>query len=64
MAFMAKNRSLSCCKVVEVIAETTAPLTPLGDLLVKIPSQLVEAKPLKKVVFLSTVKRTDRQPSI
>ncbi|XP_052171762.1 protein TIC 62, chloroplastic isoform X2 [Diospyros lotus] len=48
MAFMAKNRSLSCCKVVEVIAETTAPLTPLGDLLVKIPSQLVEAKPLKK----------------
>lgn len=36
---MAKNRSLSYCKVVEVIAETTAPLTPFGDLLKKIPSQ-------------------------
>lgn len=39
MAFMAKNRSLSYCKVVEVIAETTAPLTPMGELLAKIPSQ-------------------------
>ncbi|KAH6789323.1 Rossmann-fold superfamily protein [Perilla frutescens var. frutescens] len=39
MAFMAKNRSLSYCKVVEVIAETTAPLTPMGELLKKIPSQ-------------------------
>ncbi|KAL1554222.1 protein TIC 62, chloroplastic-like [Salvia divinorum] len=39
LAFMAKNRSLSYCKVVEVIAETTAPLTPFGDLLKKIPSQ-------------------------
>ncbi|PSS29398.1 Protein TIC 62 like [Actinidia chinensis var. chinensis] len=48
MAFMAKNRSLSYCKVVEVVAETTAPLTPMGELLVKIPSQRVEVKPLKK----------------
>lgn len=39
MAFMAKNRSLSYCKVVEVIAETTAPLTPMEELLAKIPSQ-------------------------
>lgn len=39
MAFMAKNRGLSYYKVVEVIAETTAPLTPFGDLLKKIPSQ-------------------------
>ncbi|XP_071935488.1 protein TIC 62, chloroplastic-like isoform X2 [Coffea arabica] len=42
MAFMAKNRSLSYCKVVEVIAETTAPLTPMGELLAKIPSQRAE----------------------
>ncbi|XP_059653951.1 protein TIC 62, chloroplastic [Cornus florida] len=48
MAFMAKNRSLSYCKVVEVIAETTAPLTPMGELLVKIPSQRAEAYPLKE----------------
>lgn len=47
MAFMAKNRSLSYCKVVEVIAETTAPLTPMGELLMKIPSQRVEVKPQK-----------------
>lgn len=44
MAFMAKNRSISYCKVVEVIAETTAPLTPMGELLTKIPSQ----QPLKE----------------
>lgn len=39
MAVMAKNRSLSYCKVVEVIAETTVPLTPMEELLKKIPSQ-------------------------
>ncbi|KAH7833559.1 hypothetical protein Vadar_007588 [Vaccinium darrowii] len=44
MAFMAKNPSLSYCKVIEVIAETTAPLTPMGELLEKIPSQRVEVK--------------------
>ncbi|KAK4562848.1 hypothetical protein RGQ29_005362 [Quercus rubra] len=42
MAVMAKNRSLSYCKVVEVIAETTAPLTPMEELLAKIPSQRAE----------------------
>ncbi|XP_059435063.1 protein TIC 62, chloroplastic isoform X2 [Corylus avellana] len=39
MAVMAKNCSLSYCKVVEVIAETSAPLTPVEELLAKIPSQ-------------------------
>lgn len=39
MAVMAKNRDLSYCKVVEVIAETTAPLKPMEELLAKIPSQ-------------------------
>ncbi|XP_076889976.1 protein TIC 62, chloroplastic-like isoform X2 [Bidens hawaiensis] len=39
LAFMAKNPNLSYCKVVEVVAETTAPLTPMGDLLTKIPPQ-------------------------
>ncbi|GLT58143.1 hypothetical protein SLA2020_310630 [Shorea laevis] len=39
MACMAKNRSLSYCKVVEVIAETTAPLTPMEELLAKILTQ-------------------------
>ncbi|XP_059444242.1 protein TIC 62, chloroplastic-like, partial [Corylus avellana] len=39
MAVMAKNCSLSYCKVVEVIAETSAPLTPMEELLAKIPSQ-------------------------
>ncbi|KAL9414997.1 hypothetical protein AB3S75_043300 [Citrus x aurantiifolia] len=44
LACMAKNRSLSYCKVVEVIAETTAPLTPMEELLAKIPSQRAEPK--------------------
>ncbi|XP_024637320.1 protein TIC 62, chloroplastic isoform X2 [Medicago truncatula] len=39
MAAMAKNPELSYCKIVEVIAETTAPLTPAEKLLAKIPSQ-------------------------
>ncbi|KAL8096997.1 protein TIC 62, chloroplastic isoform X2 [Apium graveolens] len=48
LAFMAKNRSLSYCKVVEAIAETTAPLTPMEKLLEKIPPQRVEVDPPKK----------------
>ncbi|MQL69355.1 hypothetical protein Taro_001650 [Colocasia esculenta] len=48
IAFMAKNRSLSFCKVVEVIAETTAPLKPMGELLAKIPSQRVYTSSLKE----------------
>ncbi|MED6204154.1 Protein TIC 62, chloroplastic [Stylosanthes scabra] len=39
MAVMAKNPDLSYCKIVEVVAETTAPLTPSEELLKKIPSQ-------------------------
>ncbi|XP_039068660.1 protein TIC 62, chloroplastic-like isoform X2 [Hibiscus syriacus] len=39
MACMAKNRNLSYCKVVEVVAETTAPLRPMEELLAKIPSK-------------------------
>ncbi|KAL5130015.1 Protein TIC 62, chloroplastic [Glycine soja] len=39
LAVMAKNRDLSYCKIVEAIAETTAPLTPMEELLAKIPSQ-------------------------
>lgn len=56
IAFMAKNRSLSYCKVVEVIAETTAPLTPLGKLLEKIPSQRVEVYPSKVFLLNSSQK--------
>lgn len=37
MAFMAKHRRLSFCKIVEVIAETTAPLTTMEELLARIP---------------------------
>ncbi|KVI10780.1 NAD(P)-binding domain-containing protein [Cynara cardunculus var. scolymus] len=48
LAFMAKNPALSYCKVVEVIAETTAPLTPMGDLLAKIPPQRAVTYPPKE----------------
>ncbi|CAI0377143.1 unnamed protein product [Linum tenue] len=44
IAFMARNQGTSYCKVVEVIAETTAPLTPFDKLLEKIPSQRVKPK--------------------
>ncbi|KAK4377314.1 hypothetical protein RND71_003610 [Anisodus tanguticus] len=47
IAVMAKNRSLSYCKVVEVVAETTAPLTRMEDLLAKIPPHRVEVSPTK-----------------
>lgn len=56
MAVMAKNRSLSYCKVVEVIAETTAPLTPMEDLLAKIPPQRVQVSPTKVISFSSSWK--------
>ncbi|KAF5198432.1 Tic 62 protein [Thalictrum thalictroides] len=48
MAFMTKNRDLSSYKVVEVIAETTAPLSPFGELLSKIPSKRVDRSSLKE----------------
>lgn len=48
LAVMAKNPDLSYCKVVEAIAETTAPLTPMEELLAKIPSQRPYIAPPKK----------------
>ncbi|KAL9267612.1 TIC 62, chloroplastic-like protein [Drosera capensis] len=38
IAYMAKSPSVSYYKVVEVIAETTAPLRPIRELLLEIPS--------------------------
>lgn len=53
MACMAKKRSLSYCKVVEVVAETTAPLRPMEELLAKIPSQRAPPKVILFLLFLS-----------
>ncbi|KAG8095530.1 hypothetical protein GUJ93_ZPchr0012g20936 [Zizania palustris] len=39
IACMASNRRAAYCKVVEVVAETTAPLLPMEDLLARIPSK-------------------------
>ncbi|KAL4306734.1 hypothetical protein AHAS_Ahas16G0207900 [Arachis hypogaea] len=39
MAVVAKNPDLAYCKIVEVVAETTAPLNPTEELLAKISSQ-------------------------
>ncbi|KAK9165626.1 hypothetical protein Scep_000817 [Stephania cephalantha] len=60
MSFMAKNRGLSYCKVVEVIAETTAPLTPMEELLAQIPSQRQDSSLLKKS---QTESELDSSPS-
>nr|CAB3503430.1 unnamed protein product [Digitaria exilis] len=38
---MANNRRAAYCKVVEVVAETTAPLLPMEQLLSAIPSKMV-----------------------
>lgn len=57
IACMAKNRDLSYCKVVEVIAETTAPLTPMEKLLEKIPSQRAGTFPPKVSSFFSCIER-------
>ncbi|KAL5057507.1 hypothetical protein RYX36_029111 [Vicia faba] len=53
MATMAKNPDLSYCKIVEVIAETTAPLTPAEKLLTTIPSQRPYVSPPKVTEVLS-----------
>ncbi|CAA7393829.1 unnamed protein product [Spirodela intermedia] len=60
IAFMAKNRSLSFCKVVEVIAETTAPLTPVGELLSRIPAQREDTSPPK--IFVPIRRYEDLKP--
>ncbi|XP_062092814.1 protein TIC 62, chloroplastic isoform X2 [Humulus lupulus] len=60
MASMAKNRDLSYCKVVEVVAETTAPLTPMEELLRKIPSDRAGSFPPKES---SAVVEPDLAPS-
>ncbi|KAI3675215.1 hypothetical protein L1987_84801 [Smallanthus sonchifolius] len=52
LAFMAKNPDLSYCKVVEVVAETTPPLTPMGDLLTKIrPQRAIPYQPKEPEVI-------------
>ncbi|XWS68161.1 hypothetical protein CRYUN_Cryun04dG0067700 [Craigia yunnanensis] len=77
MACMAKNRSLSYCKVVEVIAETTAPLRPKEELLAKIPSQRADiylpkesdtpakpdAAPAKSIVTEKPTTPTEKEPA-
>jgi hypothetical protein len=48
IGFMANNRKAAAyCKVVEAIAETTAPLKPMDQLLSAIPSKRVPSHQLK-----------------
>ncbi|XVF01426.1 hypothetical protein REPUB_Repub04eG0088100 [Reevesia pubescens] len=77
MACMAKNRSLSYCKVVEVVAETTAPLRPMEELLAKIPSQSADiyspkepdapakpdSEPAKSIVTEKPTTRSEKEPA-
>ncbi|KAL0743531.1 hypothetical protein Bca4012_085044 [Brassica carinata] len=55
LACMAKNPQLSCSKIVEVVAETTAPLTPIEKLLQKIPSKRPYVPPPKESVAAKEV---------
>ncbi|KAM3276275.1 hypothetical protein ACQJBY_044575 [Aegilops geniculata] len=45
IACVAKNRRAAYCKVVELVAETTAPLLPTEDLLARVPSDPGRAPP-------------------
>lgn len=52
---MAKNPQLSFSKIVEVVAETTAPLTPTEKLLEKIPSKRPYVPPPKVLLSFSNL---------
>ncbi|KAL0559644.1 hypothetical protein IC582_000007 [Cucumis melo] len=64
MACIAKNPDLSYYKVLEVIAETTAPLISLEDLLRKIPSKVANGFPEKEYGAAQTVDSSPKQSSI
>ncbi|KAH9302896.1 hypothetical protein KI387_014479, partial [Taxus chinensis] len=56
IACMANNRQLSTNKVIEVIAETTAPLLPMEELLAKVSSAVgVEQQPTSELVVSASV---------
>ncbi|KAL6213493.1 hypothetical protein ACLB2K_012940 [Fragaria x ananassa] len=63
MACIAKNRGLSYWKVVEVVAETTVPLTPLEELLAKIPSQHADIYSPKEFGGSAAAAASDPEPS-
>ncbi|XP_010487816.1 PREDICTED: protein TIC 62, chloroplastic-like [Camelina sativa] len=62
LACMAKNPRLSCSKIVEVVAETTAPLTSMEKLLEKIPSKRPYVPPPKESVAAKEVKPVPTKP--
>ncbi|CAN7000526.1 unnamed protein product [Brassica rapa subsp. trilocularis] len=62
LACMAKNPQLSCSKIVEVVAETTAPLTPIEKLLEKIPSKRPYVPPPKESVAAKEVPPVPAEP--
>ncbi|KAJ0264428.1 Protein TIC 62 [Hirschfeldia incana] len=62
LACMAKNPQLSCSKIVEVVAETTAPLTPIEKLLEKIPSKRPYVPPPKEAVAAKEVTPVPTEP--
>lgn len=62
LACMAKNPQLSFSKIVEVVAETTAPLTPIEKLLEKIPSKRPYVPPPKASVATKEVKPVPTKP--
>ncbi|CAA7053010.1 unnamed protein product [Microthlaspi erraticum] len=63
LACMAKNPQLSFSKIVEVVAETTAPLTPTEKLLEKIPSKrLYKPAVPKESVAAKEVKPVPTKP--
>ncbi|KAH0847923.1 hypothetical protein HID58_091715 [Brassica napus] len=63
LACMAKNPQLSCSKIVEVVAETTAPLTPIEKLLKRfLQNESVAARKRFHQFLLSLSSKNQLQP--
>ncbi|XP_057730015.1 protein TIC 62, chloroplastic-like [Arachis stenosperma] len=64
MTVMAKNPDLAYCKIVEVVAETIAPLNPTEELLAKISSQRPYISSPKKPDAVSVSDPAPSEPAI
>ncbi|RYR41443.1 hypothetical protein Ahy_A08g037839 [Arachis hypogaea] len=61
---MAKNLDLAYCKIVEVVAETIAPLNPTEELLAKISSQIPYISSPKKPDVVAVSDPAPSEPAI
>ncbi|TVU37087.1 hypothetical protein EJB05_10378 [Eragrostis curvula] len=63
IGFMAKNRKAAYCKVVEAIAETSAPLLPMDQLLSAIPSKREPPTEQEEEVLVDSTIKSEPGPT-